>query len=205
MNERKPLQVQITVERHDCPVTNAMSGSKSNYIIKRVNVGERFSKHLVEFENYEHGTANRLRKEFSKVTKIDEKRLWVDCKTCSSCNAISKSESIIFSADPLSVELISYKLLLPSENSLEELLETFASKSLKIDVTDKADYIVPEELTKRQTEILLTAYNRGYFDVDRKITLTELANEIGIKPSSLEDILRRGLKKVVEYYISNEL
>ena len=204
MKERRPLQAQITVKREDCPVENAITGSGSMYSIKRVNAGEKTSKHLVEFEKYENGTANRLRKESGKVTKISENRLWVDCRSCSSCRLISKSESIIFSAKPLSVHHISYRLLMPSEKSLDELVETLIDANMDVTVTKKQDYKVPEQLTKRQMEIILSAYNRGYFDVNRKITLTRLSEEFGIRPSSLEDILRRGLKKVVEYYISAE-
>jgi predicted DNA binding protein len=41
----------------------------------------------------------------------------------------------------------------------------------------------------------------GYFDPDRKITLTELAERIGVKAPTLEEILRRALRKAVKYYL----
>ncbi len=50
-------------------------------------------------------------------------------------------------------------------------------------------------------EVLKLAYKMGYFDPDRKITLTELAERIGVKAPTLEEILRRALRKAVKYYL----
>ncbi len=52
-----------------------------------------------------------------------------------------------------------------------------------------------------QREVLKLAYKMGYFDPDRKITLTELAERIGVKAPTLEEILRRALRKAVKYYL----
>ena len=47
-------------------------------------------------------------------------------------------------------------------------------------------------LTPEQREALLLAYDRGYFDLPRRTTLAELADEIGISRQSLSARLRRG-------------
>ena len=57
------------------------------------------------------------------------------------------------------------------------------------------------ELTKRQMEILQLAYKLGYFNDERSITLSQLADKLGISAPTLEDILRRALRKVVKYYL----
>jgi predicted DNA binding protein len=59
------------------------------------------------------------------------------------------------------------------------------------------------ELTERQWEIIKKAYEEGYFDHDRKTSLTTMAKEIGISPAGLSDIMRRGVEKIVQDYLRN--
>ena len=62
-----------------------------------------------------------------------------------------------------------------------------------------------EILTEREKEIIKEAYEKGYFDPDRKMSLTEIAKQIDVSPASLSDVLRRGVKKIIKYYLENKL
>lgn len=53
-------------------------------------------------------------------------------------------------------------------------------------------------LTDEQQDTLVAAYERGYFDVPREITLTDLADELDISHQALSERLRRGEKSVLE-------
>ncbi|WP_122089836.1 helix-turn-helix domain-containing protein [Halalkalicoccus subterraneus] len=53
-------------------------------------------------------------------------------------------------------------------------------------------------LTDEQQDTLEIAYEHGYFDVPREITLTDLATEIGISHQALSERLRRGQKSVLK-------
>ncbi len=53
-------------------------------------------------------------------------------------------------------------------------------------------------LTDEQQDTLVAAYDRGYFDVPRAITLTDLAEDLGISHQALSERLRRGEKSVLE-------
>lgn len=53
-------------------------------------------------------------------------------------------------------------------------------------------------LTDEQQDTLVTAYERGYFEVPRGITLTDLAEELDISHQALSERLRRGEKSVLE-------
>ena len=59
----------------------------------------------------------------------------------------------------------------------------------------------PEEaspLTSAQRELLLTAYRRGYFEVPRGTTLSELADDVEVSDSALSQRLRRATDALVE-------
>lgn len=67
------------------------------------------------------------------------------------------------------------------------------------------DY-APEEspllkLTDKQLEVLLFAYKSGYFDNPRRITLRELAQILGLSPSTVKEHLRKAERKILEELI----
>lgn len=49
------------------------------------------------------------------------------------------------------------------------------------------------DITDPQREALQLAHERGYFDVPRRVTLTELATELGISDTGASERIRRGL------------
>jgi predicted DNA binding protein len=49
-------------------------------------------------------------------------------------------------------------------------------------------------ITDPQEEILVLAYERGYFESPRQITMTELGEELGISQQAVASRLRRGLR-----------
>lgn len=53
-------------------------------------------------------------------------------------------------------------------------------------------------LTDAQLEAVLAAYEHGYFDEPRTVTMEELAAELGIARSSLSSRLRRAHRKLIE-------
>ncbi|WP_276257840.1 helix-turn-helix domain-containing protein [Haloglomus litoreum] len=53
------------------------------------------------------------------------------------------------------------------------------------------------ELTETQREALVLAYERGYFDTPREVSLEELADELGITQQSLSSRLRRGHRRLI--------
>jgi hypothetical protein len=57
------------------------------------------------------------------------------------------------------------------------------------------------ELTPRQRETLITAYREGYFDIPRKITLVDLAEELSVSDQAVSERLRRGESKLVCNYL----
>ncbi len=58
-----------------------------------------------------------------------------------------------------------------------------------------------DELTDRQREVVHIAYERGYFEVPKLISLKELSDEVGVSPSSVDEILKRAKKKILSRYL----
>lgn len=63
--------------------------------------------------------------------------------------------------------------------------------------TDDRDQL----LTDRQRECLTVAHNHGYFDVPRDATLAEVADTLGVDPSSASETIRRATNRIIEEFV----
>lgn len=62
-----------------------------------------------------------------------------------------------------------------------------------------------EKLTGPQRETIELALERGYFDVPRKTTMVELAEELGISDQAVSARIRRAMKKLSEHLLLPEV
>lgn len=53
-------------------------------------------------------------------------------------------------------------------------------------------------LTNAQCEALVTAYERGYFEEPREVSLREIGNELGVSSTAVGGRIRRGMCQLVE-------
>ncbi len=60
------------------------------------------------------------------------------------------------------------------------------------------------DLTSYQEDILHIAMERGYFDNPKKIKLSELAGMFDISVSSMSEVLRKALKKVMQEHFTDD-
>ena len=60
-----------------------------------------------------------------------------------------------------------------------------------------------ESLTERQREVLFEAVERGYYDVPRTSTLTEVAEHVGIAKSTCSEVLQRVERTIVREFVDD--
>lgn len=60
-----------------------------------------------------------------------------------------------------------------------------------------------ESLTERQREVLFEAVERGYYDVPRTCTLTEVAEHVGIAKSTCSEVLQRVERTIVREFVDD--
>ncbi|MFC7211890.1 helix-turn-helix domain-containing protein [Natronoarchaeum sp. GCM10025321] len=60
-----------------------------------------------------------------------------------------------------------------------------------------------ESLTERQREVLFEAVERGYYDVPRTCTLTEVAEHLDIAKSTCSEVLQRVQRTIVREYVDD--
>jgi len=97
----------------------------------------------------------------------------------------------------------------PSRGAFATFRRFCAKKNVdfQIDTLSWGDDEVPGgsvDLTTSQWRTLDTAYERGYFEVPRRISQAELASELGISASAVSHRIRRGMSKLIEEQIRSE-
>lgn len=128
--------------------------------------------------------------------------VWVQSPSCEPCSFFSSPFFQVLGSRSIRNSRVQYRILLPSAMELKTLEKRMKEAGLEYDIVGIVPYM-HQELTDRQREILKIALDEGYFDEKFRISLTELAEIIGMSPSSLSEILRRSFKKTVDFYFDH--
>ncbi|MFX1297983.1 MAG: helix-turn-helix domain-containing protein [Promethearchaeota archaeon] len=123
----------------------------------------------------------------------------INVKTNDPWLLISLIKSEIILKMPVIVQngIAQWEVLAPHEkiNKFTILLE---EKKIKFELKSIGKHKEETIFTLRQSEVLDQALKLGYYEIPRKITLTELASTLNIAKSTLSGILRRIDKKLVQ-------
>ena len=115
------------------------------------------------------------------------------------CRA-SSDAAIICLDCPLNAEgqPASWRFIVRRTNDLRQILSKLSQNGVETRIEDVSPLDQKATLTGRQKEIIGTAVAQGYFEFPRKISLTNLSQLVGIKPSTLSEILRSAERRIME-------
>jgi len=204
-NSREIIETYVRAVKPNCPILPPLLASHSRFEIEQLNVGEKLTNHLVWMEKPDENMKSELRKKSTFVKTVSRHDFWIESHSCTICRVISKIQAIPISVKPAPSNGLIYKLFLPDKKLVPKLKILLDETGEEFHVSEGDQESVGESLTMRQREILLLALREGYFDMDRKISLTDLAKKIGVSTKTLQETLRRATKKVVQDYVIEKL
>lgn len=94
-----------------------------------------------------------------------------------------------------------FKVQFPDRSHLQSFYRGCRRHGIDIDITrihHSSDSSGREFLTEEQLESLRIAYERGFWDIPRGTTLSELAGTLGISDSAASERLRRGIRTLID-------
>lgn len=96
-----------------------------------------------------------------------------------------------------------FQLRFPDSHVLSEFHSACREAGVDLTVERLYNPIEPSivdtrQMTEPQRDLIERAYDAGYFEVPRRTTLAELAEELGISDQSVNERLRRGLSALIE-------
>jgi hypothetical protein len=91
----------------------------------------------------------------------------------------------------------SWRFIARKTSDFRQVLARLSKEGIETRIEDVAPLERKATLTGRQKEIMATAVAQGYFEFPRKISLTGLSELVGVKPSTLSEILRSAERRIM--------
>lgn len=120
---------------------------------------------------------------------------------CLACAALAGSDCHLLSATARSDGAIVWRLMTSSRQEMQTLVAKLKKTGCEAELLKLLPIDEQEVLTSRQEEIIVMAYERGFFETPRKVKLKDLAKLTGVSQATLSEILRKGQKKIVVDYL----
>jgi predicted DNA binding protein len=128
----------------------------------------------------------------------------VTTSRCDICRILTDAELFLISAESKGEGKVEWTVILTEKEVLKGLFEKLKEKSVQADLVKLTKIDDKESLTERQDKITHVAFERGYFDYPKRISLRELAKMFEVSPSTLSEILRKGQRKIVLDYFKKQ-
>jgi len=182
-------------------------------VIERVPFSDKGVKDLVEIAGPQDVMEEVLRdiKKNPLVSKMDttmtDKGKIIGAITtsrCEICRILTDADVFLISAESKGEGKVEWTLILSEKDVLKQIFDHLKTKSVDADLIKLTKIDDKETLTDRQDKITHVAFERGYFDYPKRISLRELARMFDVSPSTLSEILRKGQRKIVLDYFKKQ-
>jgi predicted DNA binding protein len=182
-------------------------------VLDRIPYSERGVKDLVEIAGPQD-IMDEVLKDIRRnplVSKVDttmtERGKVVGAVTtsrCDICRILTDSDCFLISAETKSAGKVEWTLVMSDKDVLRGIFDRLKTKSVDAELIKLTKIDDKESLTERQDKITHVAFERGYFDYPKRISLRELARMFEVSPSTLSEILRKGQRKIVLDYFKKQ-
>jgi predicted DNA binding protein len=205
---RKPYHVVIEVENRQCRILKKVVslGIKHLKVTDIRSSSSGSVKHLIELDREQ---LKKIPKEFKIVAsrgKAESKpSIWFESEGCEVCNCILSRDAFLISGKSMEENTIKYSFIVPTFEAYKSIVSALENSGHKVNVLKMGSF-EPKTgvLTEKQERIFWLALKGGFFDYPRKIGTQELSDKLGIRPSTLSEILRRGTRRLLEHYFEKE-
>jgi predicted DNA binding protein len=205
---RKPYHVVIEVENKQCRILKKFASLGLEHLqvadIRSSSSGS--VKHLIELDRDQ---VKKIPKDFKVLAprrKAEGKSsMWFESEGCEVCNTILSRDAFLISGKNLEENTIKYSFIVPTFEAYKSIISSLENAGHKVNVLKMGSF-KPKKgiLTEKQERIFWLALKGGFFDYPRKIGTRELSTKLGIKPSTLSEILRRGTRRLLEHHFEKE-
>lgn len=127
---------------------------------------------------------------------------FVTNRACPLAKVVGDSGCILTSAVPITDSLIEWTIIGPTSGSIHELLRTMRDNGYKYEMVSSESLETTPVLTPKQEMYFNAAWEAGYYDIPKRISLDELAEVVGCSKSTLNVALRSAERNIFEYYMS---
>lgn len=197
------MELTVEVERSDCLVTSHVYSEMVNATVGRLAIGRESCLEKIESDSLlEYITG--LRKTAKSVRQVTRTMAWVETESCKACRYFASLGMPVLGSKTVDRSRLVFRLQIQSKKTADRLLREMKDIGLKPRVIEMApgDGML---ITDREREVLLYALKEGYFETNRESSLTELAEGMEVSASSLSNVLRRAVRKLIKEYLKSSV
>jgi len=125
----------------------------------------------------------------------------VELQQCAACRLMADSGCFMDSASNRDDGMMQWNVIAPNSAALRDLVSKVEGLGCLVKVEKISVLRTASELTVAQERVLQMAYELGYFEIPKKITLDKLASRLEISKATLDVMLRRAQRKLVASHI----
>ncbi len=165
------------------------------------------TRHLISFPSSETYTIPQERRHEVMIRRKQGKEtlLWFDTDGCGVCQTLLRTNSFLVSGRKFEGNTLVYSFVAPTLEAFQKALVQLEENGLNPKIIEAGTYRSKTKvLTEKQEKALWLGLKMGFFDYPRKVNTSELSQRLGIKPSTLSEILRRGMRRLLEYHYKGE-
>lgn len=203
---REPYHVVIEVENKQCKMVKKLAslGFKHLKVVDVRSSSRGSVKHLMELDKDQ---AERVPEELGKSKGRSQSKspMWFESEGCEVCNTILSRDAFLVSGKSMEQNTIMYNFMVPTFEAYTGIISDLEKAGHKVNVLKLGKFESKAGvLTTKQERIFWLALKGGFFEYPRKIDTIELAKKLGISPSTLSEILRRGTRRILDHYFREQ-
>ncbi len=123
---------------------------------------------------------------------------------CMACHALATSSCFLVRANTRPDGLLDWELIADDRDAVSSLVGRLGKAGCEVTLGHLKEVEDEEALTRRQEEILRVAFERGYFDYPKRVSIRDLAAIFHVSISTISEILRKGQTKVFASYFAEK-
>jgi len=198
----EPYHVTLEVVNEGCKGLKLLTdlGIEEYSLADIRSLSEGLTRHLIKVPP---GKLDKIRQDkFTKVLHGGEALF--DSEGCAVCGTILSSNSLLVSGRHISDHTMVYEFVVPNYEAFRRIVSALEAEGLEPKILKIVKFKPKTKvLTEKQERILWLALKLGFFEYPRKIDSIELSKKLGIAPSTLSELERRGLRKLLEHYFKD--
>lgn len=198
----EPYHITIEIVNEKCKGLRMLKGSgiKQYTLLDIRGLAGGLTRHLIKLPSNQ---INEIPEDtFTRIRSSGFIReAWFDSNGCDVCNTILSNHSFLVSAKHVTDYTIVYNFVVPNFDAFKSIVSTLEAQGLTPKILEVMKFKPKGKvLTEKQERVLWLALKLGFFEYPRKVNTIELSRRLGIVPSTLSEITRRGMRKLLEYH-----
>lgn|GEM_PF-1151763 len=120
--------------------------------------------------------------------------------SCPVCSVFDHLDCFLVSAVTKKDGMMEWHLFTSDAEELKKLYQRLEKNGIRYRILSVTGRLGRKEMTARQEELLKVAYELGFYEFPKRITLKILSERLGVSPGTLSEILRRAQKNLLTAY-----